>query len=43
MPAAPGAAIPAEGLPPGRDTVCVMVQGCICSLCLSLELGVDRG
>lgn len=43
MPAAPGAAIPAEGLPPGRDTECVMAQGCSCSLCLSVELGVDRG
>lgn len=43
MPAAPGAAIPAEGLPPGRDTERVMAQGCSCSLCLSVELGVDRG
>lgn len=42
MPAAPGAAIPAEGLLPGRDTECVTAQSCSCSLCLSMELGVDR-
>lgn len=42
MPAAPGAAAPAEELPPGRDMECVTAQGCSCSL-LPVVLAVDPG